>query len=120
MLEAYSGRLIGPDFQNYHDPFRKAVIPPTDENNYQIAERYLREALPVFRLHYKEDNSAIFANECNLAYALAMQEKWTDFDEHYSICKQGEEKLKGTDLSKGIKTRLALIEKTLVEKNKLK
>ncbi|HLM59665.1 MAG TPA: serine/threonine-protein kinase, partial [Pyrinomonadaceae bacterium] len=74
MLEAYASRLMLPDTPETHETYRQAVTPPTDENKYQIAERFLLEALPIFRDHYKEDNSAIFMNECRLAYALAMQD----------------------------------------------
>ena len=90
MLEAYTAYLILPGkYEQFHEPYRDAVVPPTDENAYQIAERYLRESLPVFRLHYKEDNTAIFAAECKLAYTLTMQQKWENFDEHYDLCKRG-------------------------------
>ncbi|MGI8493955.1 MAG: serine/threonine protein kinase, partial [Pyrinomonadaceae bacterium] len=88
MLEAYSSRLISPDNSERHDPYLRAAIPSTDQNNYQLGERYLREALELFRSHYKEDNRAIFGNECNLVYALAMQKKWTEFERHFSICMQ--------------------------------
>ena len=112
MLEAYSARLMLPDEYEIHEPFRNAVFPPTVENKYQIAERYLRESLPVFRLHYKEDNSAIYAAECKLAYTLAMQEKWMDFDEHYAVCKQSETSVSAKDL----KWYVELPEKILFEK----
>ena len=80
MLEAYTSRLMMPDIPETNEQYRSAVFPLTMENKYQIAERYLRESLPVFRLHYKQDNPPIFAAECKLAYTLAIQEKWTDFD----------------------------------------
>ena len=115
MLEAYTARLISPTSEKYQEPYLDVMIPPTVENKYQIAERYLRESLPIFRLHYKEDNSAIFAAECKLAYTLAMQNKWTDFDEHYAICKQGETKLQNTDVSKGLRKNIELVEKALAE-----
>ncbi|MDQ3181229.1 MAG: protein kinase, partial [Acidobacteriota bacterium] len=117
MLEDYSSRLALPDTPQTHETYRQSVIPPTDENKYQIAERYLREALPIFRFHYKEDNYAIFGNECHLAYILAMQEKWTDFDDHYAVCKQGEEKLKDGDVAAGMRKNVELVEKVLAEKN---
>ena len=121
MLSDYTNRLMMPDTaEKYHEQYRNGVFPPTDENKYQIGERYLREMLPVFRLHYKEDNYAIFAAECKLAYTLAMQEKWTDFDEHYAVCKQGEEKLKGGKSSEAMRKRVELVEKVLAEKNNLK
>ena len=119
MLADYTNRLMMPDTaEKYHEQYRNAVFPPTDENKYQIGERYLREMLPVFRLHYKEDNYTIFVAECQLAYTLAMQEKWTDFDEHYAVCKQGEEKLKGGNLAEGMRKDVELVEKVLAEKAK--
>ena len=117
MLEAYTTYLILPDeYEIHHETYRNAVLPPTDENKYQIAERYLRESLPVFRLHYKEDNLVIFAAECKLAYTLAMQEKWTDFDEHYAVCKQGENSVS----AKKLKWYVEIVEKVLAENNKSK
>lgn len=115
MLEDYAACLILPEYQKYHEPYRKTVIPLTDENNYQIAERYLREALPIFREHYNEDNAAIFTIKCRLAHALAMQNKWTDFDEHYTVCKQGETKFQNTDISESMKKNVELVEKALAE-----
>lgn len=47
-----------------------------------------------------------------------MQENRKDFDEHYDICKQGEEKLKGTKLSESMRKSVELVEKVLAEKNK--
>ena len=120
MLEAYSSRIMLPHKPETHEAYRNAVIPPTVENKYEIGERYIREALPIFRFHYKEDNYAIFANECRLAYTLAIQEKWTDFDEHYRVCRQGETKLQDTDLAKGMRTNVELVERILAEKNNLK
>ena len=117
MFEAYSARLMMPETIEMHEAYRQAVTPPTNENKYQIAERYLREALPIFRFHYKEDNRAIWANECKLAYALAMQEKWTDFDEHFDICKQGAEKVKEEDAAKSMRKIIETVEQALAEKN---
>lgn len=67
LLEAYAASLIMPEEEARHEIYRKAARPATDENKYAIAERYLREALPMFRFHYKEDNFAIIMNECRLA-----------------------------------------------------
>ncbi len=118
MLGDYTNRLLYPDDSETHKQYRNAVLPPTTENKYQLGERYLREMLPVFRLHYKEDNYTIFVAECQLAYTLAAQEKWTDFDEHYAVCKQGEEKLKGGNLAEGMRKSVESVERTLAEKNK--
>ncbi|MEO7539678.1 MAG: hypothetical protein ABIV21_06600, partial [Pyrinomonadaceae bacterium] len=117
MLEGYSSRLMMPDTPQTHEAYRQAVTPLSDENKYQIAERFLREAMPVFRFHYKEDNYAIFANECRLSYTLAMQGKWSDFDEHFAICKQGEEKLKGSDLAVGMRLNVEIVERALPRTN---
>ncbi len=117
IIEAYASRLMSPNAPELHDAYLKAVTPATDENKYQIAERYLREALPVLRHHYKEDNRAIFGTECRLAYTLVMQEKWTDFDDHYAICKYGESKAAGTDAEKSISINVALVENAMAAKN---
>lgn len=117
MLEAYTARLILPDNEDKHAAYLQALLPPTAENKYQIAEKMLREALPIFREHYKKDNHAVFANECKLAYALAMQEKWTDFDEHYAVCRQGDTKSQNGGLPDTIRNCVELIEKILAEKN---
>jgi serine/threonine protein kinase len=116
MIESYTHRLMQPDTEETHEIYLKAVLPPTDENKYQIAEKMLRESLPVFRLHYKEDNYAIFAAECKLAYTLAVQEKWTDFDEHYSVCRQSVEKLNDEKVKEEILNFVELVENVLAEK----
>ena len=117
MLEDYVARLILPQYAELHEAYRNAVIPATDETAYQIAERYLRESLPMYRFHYKEDNRAIFGAECNLAYTLAMQEKWADFDEYDSICKQRVDKLKTEGVNDPFEAYIDRIGKALVEKN---
>ncbi|QQS32423.1 MAG: serine/threonine protein kinase [Acidobacteriota bacterium] len=89
MLEGYAARLVNPELERFHQPFVAAVTPATDENNFQVGERYLREALILFRLHYKEENYAIIANTCMLAHALAKQEKWDVIDEPLAICRRG-------------------------------
>lgn len=113
MLEDYTARLILPEYEKNHLTFRKAFLPTTNENKYEISERLLRESLPVFRFHYKEDNNAIFAAECKLSYALAMQKKWTDFDEHFTICKNGKDKLINT--KKTTTSFYDLAEKAMIE-----
>ncbi len=120
MFEAYAASLILPELEARHEIYQKAARPATSENKYAIAERYLREALPIFRFHYQEDNSAVFSNECGLAYALAMQENRKDFDEHYSICRQAEEKFKDTKLSEPFRKKVELIEQVLADKTGLK
>lgn len=120
MLEDYTARLILPQYTKDYDQYRQAVLPTTDENNYQTAEKMLRESLPVFRLHYKEDNGAIYSAECKLAYTLAMREKWTDFNEHYSICKQWFLNSTDPNLKEIEKFYVDLIEKVLAGKNFLR
>ncbi|MBL0242291.1 MAG: serine/threonine protein kinase [Chloracidobacterium sp.] len=115
MLEGYSSRLTLPDSPQTQDAYLQAVTPSTDENKYQIAERMLREAVVLFRIHYREDNIAIYANECRLAYVLQMQENHKDFGDHYAICRQGVEKLKGSDSAASMKSSLQLVEKALTE-----
>ena len=59
-------------------------------------------------------------NECRLAYALAMQEKWWDFDEHFAICKPNEEQLRSRELnlSKLLAAVVELVEMALAEKKR--
>jgi hypothetical protein len=92
MLEDYTARLIMPYYEKSHEQYLQAIVPQTSENKYQIAERFLLEALPVFREHYKEDNRAIANNECKLAYAQIMQNKFAEAAPHYRICKEGADK----------------------------
>ena len=82
-----------PDTTELHEQYLQAVIPPTNENKYQIAERYLLESLPIFREHYKEDNQAIYGNECKLAYTRLKQNKVAEAAPHLQICRQGADKL---------------------------
>ncbi len=118
MFEAYTANLIMPESAVVHEIFREAARPATDETKYQIAERYLREAILVWHLHYKPDHPVILAKECWLAYALAKQEKWTEFDEHYQICKQLESKqVIGVD---DLKKDVELVEQVLAERNQPK
>lgn len=112
MLEAYTTRLIQPDVKELHEEYRNAFQPPTNENKYQIAEKLLRESLPVFRHHYKEDNPAVFVAECKLAYSLAIQENRKDFADHFALCKQGKEKYKN------LLWFYEIVEKALAEKDK--
>ena len=118
MIESYTSRLMMPDVPQTHEAYLRAVTPPTDENKYQIAERYLREAMPIFRFHYKEDNYAIFINECKLAYSLAMQDKWLDFDEHFAVCKRGQFLLAGTAKKSDMDHSVDVVEKALIEKDR--
>ncbi|MEZ5428340.1 MAG: protein kinase [Pyrinomonadaceae bacterium] len=118
MLEDYTSRLIFPEHESVHELFLKAVVSATNENRYEIAEKMLRESLPVFRLHYKPDNSAIYSTECKLAYTLAKQENRKDFDEHYSICKRWFLNSTDPNIKKIKKYSVDLIEKALSEKQK--
>lgn len=111
MLQDYSARLIRPDFSEKHEAYRNAVMPTTDESKYQIAENFLREAMPIFRHHYRENNLAVYHAECSLSYVLAIQEKWTDFDEHFIVCQNGE-----TNFSDSKQNPLNLIRTILAEK----
>ena len=104
------------DIQEYNETHRRAAIPPTDEDKYQLAERYYKEALPIYREHYKEINYAIFLDECNLAFVLIKQNKRAEFDEHYQICKQAENKFADEARSNAISERLTDIEKVLAAK----
>lgn len=116
IIEAFTSRLMLPQAAELNEAYLKAVTPQTTENKYEIGERYLRESLPVFRLHYKEDNGPIFTAECRLAYALVMQGNESDLDEHYSICKAGEFKLEDPVAATTIKQMVEMVENTLLEK----
>ncbi|MBK6722656.1 MAG: serine/threonine protein kinase [Acidobacteria bacterium] len=118
MIESYTHRLMMPDTPDTHEIYRRAVIPVTEENKYLIAEKMLRESLPIFRVHYKLDNSAIFSAECKLSYALAMQEKWQDFDEHYAVCKRYGNSSPLPDAANHMKTYVDLIEGVLQTKTR--
>ena len=117
MLEDFTNRLVMPKYNALHENYRNAVLPPTDENKYEIAEKMLRESLPVFRFHYKTDNSAIYGAECNLAYTLIMQENRKDFEEHFTLCKQFGNVRKDEAGIKAFQSTIDLIEKTLAEKD---
>jgi len=89
MLSAYAVNLTSPYFTSqHHETYLQAAIPLTDEGKYQLAERYYKEALPIYWEHYKEFNQAIVGDECHLAFVLIKQNKRAEFNEHYQICKQ--------------------------------
>lgn len=119
MLEAYTARLMMPNTFKLHEQYRNATLPTTNENKYQIAELMLKESLPIFRHHYKNDNSAIFNAECKLSYSLAIQNKLREFDSHYVICKQYSEKSTNSDAAENARNYVGLIEKVLAEKSKI-
>jgi hypothetical protein len=98
----------------HHETYLQAATPPTDEDKYQLAERYYKEALPVYWEHYKEVNQSIVLDECNLAFVLIKQNKRGEFDEHYQICRQGADKLEA-ESRREIFDR---IEKVLAENNR--
>lgn len=98
MYEAYTARLMLPEEENLHEAYRRAVIPRTDENKYEIAERMLREALVLWEATYPPDHGVVLDKNCWLAYTLAKQEKWAEIDGPYKICQQIESKSK-TDAS---------------------
>ncbi len=88
MLSDYAGMLVKPDSTHLHDQYLQAARPPTSKNKYQLSEDYIREALPLFRAYYKEDNYAVIEGECFLAYALVKQNKMMEFQPHYDLCKR--------------------------------
>lgn len=118
ILVDYAHRLVTPKQAEIHDIYHQAVNPTASENKYETAERYYREALSLFRNHYESDNLAIFLTECDLSYVLAIQNKWTDFDEHFSICKQGEPEMKKhySTFEESSLIPLELVRETLLEK----
>lgn len=91
MLNDYAVVLaIPPAKDDLPDIYLNALNSSTAGSKQEIAEKYYREALPVFRQHYSPDNLPIFLAECRLAYLLAVQDKWDDFDNHFAVCREGE------------------------------
>lgn len=88
ILTDYATRLAMPEHSDVHDAFHQAVSPATNETKYEVAERYYREALRLFRTHYSEINIAIYSAECRFSYVLAIGQKWGEFDEHFSVCRE--------------------------------
>ncbi len=92
MLEAYTAALILPEYAaSIHDAYYRAILPATGKARFEIAEEMLRESLPIFRYHYRTDNSAVYSAECKLAYTLVVQRKWDEFDQHMPICQKYQE-----------------------------
>lgn len=79
--------------EQYQTTYLVAAIPPPSGDQFELGEQYIREALPLLRAQYAEDNYAIFVTECYLAFSLAKQDKWAEFNEPYQACKQGETKV---------------------------
>jgi len=115
MLEDYTARMMLPT-EGSHEAYRNAVFPPTEENKYQVADRMLREALSVWQLHYPPDHPVILSKNCWLAYALAKQDNWAEFNEPYQLCKQIETKRRNGKLSTASMSSVELVEKVLKEK----
>ena len=118
MLEAYAAYLMMPGQEAKHEEYRQAARPSTDENKYQIAERYLLEALPVFREHYKEDNQAIYLNECRLAYARLKQNKVAEAAPHLEICRAAATKFQNENQLNPIRKDLSIVEEAAAETNR--
>lgn len=116
MLSDYANRLALPQQKAVQDIYLQAVTPKTNETKHEIAERFYRESLPIFRHHYKEDNLAIFSVECNLAYVLAVQEKWANFEEHFAVCKGGKTAFESNYANGKLVSPIILIEEVLAEK----
>jgi hypothetical protein len=96
----------------------QAAASQSGENKYQLAERYLLEALPIFREHYKEDNIAIAANECKLAYAQAMQNKFAEAETHYRICADWRNKSKDESINQSLKQFITPVEEVFSANNR--
>lgn len=108
MYESFTANLIMPESESRHAAFLGAVDPPTGENKYLVAERMLREALDIWKLHYPADHGVILSKNCWLAYSLAKQEKWAEFDEPFQICRQIELRSTTDD---GLKTLMPEVER---------
>ncbi len=115
MFEAYATQLIFPETEQYHQAFLRAVDPATDENRYQVAERMLREALDVWRLHYPPDHVVILTKSCWLSFALAKQEKWAELDEAFRDCRQIEIRSRTEDEIKPLMPEYNRVESLLRE-----
>ena len=116
MFEAYAAHLMLPEFEMFHESYRNAVIPSTNETKYQIGERMMREAISVWQIHYPPDHPVILTKNCWLAYALAKQEKWTEFAEPFQICKQIETRFQNDEGFKVMMPEVERVEKVLAEK----
>ncbi len=87
MLSAYAKRLASQDTESVHEIYLRAARPQTGESKYELAEKYLKQALPIYREHYEEDNRAIVSDECMLAFILYKQGKSDEAGQYYEACK---------------------------------
>jgi len=97
MYEAFCAQLTLPEYEKYQLAYRDIIAsesggPATDQARLEVAEKYYREALKLFRQYYGKDNTAIWANECRLAYTLATETDPKDAVLHFNICRSGDEK----------------------------
>ena len=76
----------------------------------------MREAISVWQIHYPPDHPVILTKNCWLAYALAKQEKWTEFAEPFQICKQIETRFQNDEGFKVMMPEVERVEKVLAEK----
>lgn len=86
IVEDYVSRLVLPEFSKYHEQYA-AALPPA-ENKYQWSERMLREADRTFHLHYADDNPAIAANACRIAFVLIMQNRRPEAAAFETLCRE--------------------------------
>lgn len=117
MLNDYAGGLTFPPAdEGLHNLYFQAAGPTDSANKFELAEKYFREALPVFRQHYRPDNLPIFLAECRLSYLLAVQDKWDDFDTHFAVCRQGEGEVKDYFTGTTNQPPIDLVRQVLAEK----
>jgi tRNA A-37 threonylcarbamoyl transferase component Bud32 len=87
MIEDYVTRMLIPGYERYSDQYT-AALPLNGETKYQWAERMLRESDRTFHVHYTDDNPAIAANRCRLAYVLLMQGRSDEAGPFENACRE--------------------------------
>jgi hypothetical protein len=65
--------------------------------------------LELFQWHYKEENYAIVAGNCDLALIKKRLNKFAEAQQCYQVCKEAETKPQYKDQSKGIRIILEKI-----------
>jgi hypothetical protein len=102
-----------PTLETDHDLYlNDGNISLPGEQRFELGERLLVEAIPVFREYYKEDNRAIYSNICRLAYAQIKQGKLTDAAPNIQTCRKARTALP-EDHANSIKADIVLVETAL-------
>ena len=117
MLTAYTTRLQRKDFGDYRQIYRHALIPPSNENDYQIGKRYNLEALKIFRIHYKENQYSVVMTKCEIAFSLIMQSNVDEADKYEKDCRLSARTFESHSHKKWAKDRFAILDKARKEKD---